>query len=570
MRGQKGICLLCRHTLKLHSSIPSTKRLASSRSNEPFILPRLVIDLDATDSKLVRRWEDIEIEEDPAPPEQPTVRGDRESMKEKAGTDELRRTVPLKTLITMPPDLLNYALLGDPMATTSRRYPQLRKLFQSRMIQPKDNAETKVQQLTFNFLIDETERFAASGFPEASELAIVDHITEIKVFSKLHRTISMLSRTIEGCQFLARNSIAILESIRNCRKAQSVLETTSNSLPEKVTARMVLRMLNNLQLNMESKGVDFGPRLSNAGLYYAGKVLNLPALWKYLQILCANSYATEWRTVAALGDVFRINRINKINRHPLRGFVPSAARISDFLRLLTGWEKDGIRQDGEERSLSFASLCHQHSSTEFLTCLYPKYLLALGELKCTQALWAEWKSTEVNAEYMPFPSLFRGAEHMRFRARMFAFAFLVGGDKLRALEVLRWVPVGHEDIFTKGYEELIRTWTYEDAPNLSSGEWLLALIHDHYTFNNVWPKPDLLDEMKEAIAHLPKDPLEALNQLNRFVLEGLSIMTRKRRYVGWEKNSIGQVGLAIRLERPDWGYWRPKELFSESKLKDPE
>ena len=212
MRGQKGICLFCRHALKLHPSIPTTKRLASSRSNEPFILPRLVIDLDAADSKLVRRWEDIVLEENPAPPEEPTVRGYRQSMekKKKDGTVNLLPTSSLKTLITMPPDLLNYALLGDPIATTSIWYPQVRKLFQSRMIQPEDNTETKLQQLTFNFLIDETERFAASGFPEVSELAIVDQITEIKVFSKLHRTISMLSRTVEGCQFLARNSIAIL------------------------------------------------------------------------------------------------------------------------------------------------------------------------------------------------------------------------------------------------------------------------------------------------------------------------------------------------------------------------
>ena len=71
---------------------------------------------------------------------------------------------------------------------------------------------------------------------------------------------------------------------------------------------MVLRLLNNLQLNMESKGVDFGPRLSNAGLYYAGKLQRLPAVRKYLQILCANSYATDWRTVAALRFVFRTAR----------------------------------------------------------------------------------------------------------------------------------------------------------------------------------------------------------------------------------------------------------------------
>jgi hypothetical protein len=564
MRGQKGICLFCRHALKLRPSIPFTKRLASSRSNEPFILPRLVIDLDAADSKLVRRWEDIVLEENPAPPKEPTVRGYRQSMekKKKDGKFKLLPISPLKTLITMPPDLLNYALLGDPTATRSIRYPQARKLFQSRMIQPEDSAETKLQQLTFNFLIDETERFAASGFPESSELAIVDQITEIKVFSKLHRTIAMLSRTVEGCQFLARNSIAILESIRKCRKAQKDVRPSSRS-SEMFNAKMVLRLLNNLQLNMESKGVDFGPRLSNAGLYYAGKLQRLPALRKYLQILCANSYATDWRTVAALRFVFRTSmyEISVVKRDDMK---------SEFLRLLTGWEKDGIRQDGEKRSLSFASLCHQDSSTEFLTCIYPKYLLALGEVKCTEALWAEWKSAEANAEYMPFPSFFRGAEHMRFRARMFAFAFLVGGDKLRALEVLRWVPTDHEDKFTKGYQGLISTWTYVDAPNLSSGEWLLALIHDHYLFNNVWPNTDLLNEMKEAIAYLPKGPLEALNELNRFVLEGLDANDKERRHVGWEKNTSGQAGLAIRLEEAGPVYWRPEELFSEPELKDPE
>jgi hypothetical protein len=185
-------------------------------------------------------------------------------------------------------------------------------------------------------------------------------------------------------------------------------------------------------------------------------------------------------------------------------------------------------------------------------------------------LWAEWKSAEANAEYMPFPSFFRGAKHMRFRARMFAFAFLVGGDKLRALEVLRWVPTDHEDKFTKGYQGLISTWTYVDAPNLSSGEWLLALIHDHYLFNNVWPNTDLLNEMKEAIAYLPKGPLEALNELNRFVLEGLDANDKERRHVGWEKNTSGQAGLAIRLEEAGPVYWRPEELFSEPELKDPE
>jgi hypothetical protein len=157
---------------------------------------------------------------------------------------------------------------------------------------------------------------------------------------------------------------------------------------------------------------------------------------------------------------------------------------------------------------------------------------------------------------------------------MFAFALLVGGDKQRALEVLRSVPTTHEDTFTEGYHVLIKTWQYRggaypSAPNISSGEWLLALIHDHYSFNNVWPNAGLLEEMKRAIRYLPNDPLETLNQLHRFVLDGLQGNDSKLRYVGWERNIIGQEGLSIIPEEAtEAEYWRPEELFSEPKLKE--
>lgn len=531
------------------------------------MLPRLVIDLDAADSKLVRRWEDLE-DEDPVSLKEPSLRGRREIMKKKYGTlgkGKVRPTVPLRTLNTMPPDLLSYALLGDPLATgASKRNPQLRKLFRSRMVQPEDSAETKLQQLTLNFTMDEAERFSATGFGEASELAIVDHITEIKAFSRLHRTISMLSRTIEGCQFLARNGFAILESIRSCRKEQGDRRGNLTLPTEKITGNMVLRLLNNLQLNMESKGVEIGPRLCNAGLYYAGKTFNLPAIRKYLQILWANSYTIDWRAVAALRALVRAMK------HTPKGLDQSKHnKKSDVLQLVTGWEEEGNQQDGGKRNLSFASLLHQDTSTDFLMCLYPRYLLALGELKSSWALWAEWMSAEADADKMRFPALLRGDEHLRFRARMFAFALLVGGDKQRALEVLRSVPTTHEDTFTEGYHVLIKTWqyrgvTYTGAPNISSGEWLLALIHDHYIFNNVFPSAGLLEEMKRAIRYLPNDPLETLNQLDRFVLEGLQAKDRRLSYVGWGRNIIGQEGLSIIPEgATEAEYWRPEKLFSE-------
>lgn len=572
MRGQKGICILCRRAFELPRPVSSTRRLASSRANEPYVLPRLVIDLDAADSKFVRRWEDLveEEEENLAPPEQPSLRGRRESMKKKYGTVEegkMRPTVPLKILKTTPPDLFSYALLGDPEATgTSKRNPQLRALFRSRMVQPEDSAETKLQQLTYDFTLDEAERFRASGFGDASELAIVDHITEIRVFSKLRRTISMLSRTVEGCQFLARNSTAILESIRLCRKENGNRELGLSC--EIVTGNMVLRLLNNLQLNMESKGVEFGPRLSNAGLYYAGKTAHIVATRKYLQLLRAHSYATDWRTVSALRGLFRAMKYTPQGLDLSKHF-----KKSDFLRLVSGWE-EGIQQDDKERGLSFASLFAQDSSASFSTWLYPRYLLALGELKRNKALWAEWKSAEQTKFRLQFPPAFRGDEQSRFRTRMFAFAFLIGGDRHRALEVLQSVLEDHEDIFIPGYHELIKNWNPSgralvNAVNISSGEWLLALIHDHYSFNNVWPNVNLLEVMRRAIRYLSKNPLETVNQLDRFVLEGLEGNDRKMRRVGWERNHIGQEGLSIIAEgATEAEYWRPEKLFSEQRLED--
>ena len=528
------------------------------------MLPRLVIDLDAADSKLVRRWEDLtEEEKDQTLPKQPSLRGRPETMKKKYGTLEagkVRPTVPLKTLKATPADLLEYALLGDPIAAgTSTRNPQFRKLFRSRMVQPEDNAETKLQQLTYDFTLDEAESLRASGFGEASETAIVNQIYAINVPSRLHRTISMLSRTTEGCQFLARNSSAVLESVRLCRKANSSRIIGADRL----TGNMVLRMLNNLQLNMESKGVEFGPRFSNAGIYYAAKTSNLPAVRKYLQFMHANSYATDWRTVAALKELFRAMKSTPYGIDASKHF-----KKSDFLLLVTGWE-EGIPQYGKNRDLSFASLFSQDNTTGFSTCLYPRYLLSLGELKQNKTLWAEWES--VGKSHLP--PVFRGDHHLRFRARMFAFAFLVGGDRTRALEVLRSVPPGHEDICITGHRELIKNWEYSggthtNAPNISSGEWLLCLIHDHYSFNNVWPKPSLLEVMKRTTGDLSKDPLDELNQLNRFVLVGLKWQGNERqmKYVGWEKNQIGQEGLSIRTEgATEAEYWRPEKLIEEAK-----
>jgi hypothetical protein len=60
-----------------------------------------------------------------------------------------------------------------------------------------------------------------------------------------------------------------------------------------------------------------------------------------------------------------------------------------------------------------------------------------------------------------------------------------------------------------------------------------------------------------------------VNQLDRFVLEGLDGNDSKKRRVGWERNHIGQEGLSIIAEgATEAEYWRPEKLFSEQRLED--
>lgn len=563
MRGQKGVCLLCRHALESRQSINVTKRFRSSRAKEPYVLPRLVIDLDAADCKLVRKLEDLE-EDTPEPLGNPKAKQRRlyEEMKKEYGTigdRKFKEKVPLKTLNTMPPDLLFYALLGDPIASRTKKNAQLRTLFRSRMIQPEDSAETKLQQLTLNYTADEAERLRSSRFGEVDEVAIVEQIRECRVFSKLHRMISMLSQTREGCQFLGRNGSAIMESVSSCRRGQSM-----NPRVETVTSNMALRMFNNLQLNMESKGVELGTRLCNGALHYAGRSYNLPAVRKYLQILRSNSYATDWRTVSALKHVFQGTKSTP------RGIDPSQHyKREEVLRLLSGWEEGGMPRDGEQRDISFADIFGQDYSVDFTTCLYPRYIIGLGELGLNDALWAEWESQD----QLRIPALIQGDGHRRFRARMFALAFMVAKDQKGALEVLASVPIDHDDNTPADYAKLIQSWDHSvggnvSAPNRSSGEWLLALISEHYTFHTMRMTDNLLGFVKTTIKELSKDPLKTFDALNRLLVPDVDIDFTTRKVADWswkgEKEGLlvmSEEGGVINRQKPL--YWKPETPIFE-------
>jgi hypothetical protein len=522
------------------------------------MLPRLVIDLDAADSKVVRRLEDLEgdaLESPEDPKAMPLSAGSMQKKHRSIEEGEQKfRPQALKSLTTMPPDLLTYALLGDPIATRMRDEMQLRELFRSRGIQPQDNAETKLQQLTLDFTTNAEEMLRDSDFREANEGAIMKQISACRMFSQLHRMVSMLSRNREGCQLLVRNGSAIMESVRKFRKRQFV------DRPFPLT---ILLMLNNLQLNLESKGVPIGPPLCNAALYYAARVYNLPAIQKYLRILLENSYATNFRTVWALKILFWAMESTPKGTDPKLQYETTAV-----LRLVTGWEGGRAPRESEQRDLSFACLFYQDYSADFTTCLYPRYIMGLGELRQSDALWAEWKSEDE----LRFPALIRGNDHMRFRAQMFALAFMVAKDQTRALEVLESVPMEHEDNVPADHASLIQNWRWlpsgggdSNVPNTSCGEWLLTLIFEHHRFHGAWETSGLLQFMKTTIAGLSRDPVETLNALGRFLVQNLKIEHFTVRSLDWVMRN-GEEGLFIMSpngEGHEPVYWKPERPLSK-------
>ncbi len=100
------------------------------------------------------------------------------------------------------------------------------------------------------------------------------------------------------------------------------------------------------------------------------------------------------------------------------------------------------------------------------------------------------------------------------------------------------------------------------APNISSGEWLLALIYEHYSFNNVWGTDGLFQMVKNTIKELSKDPVETVSILGRFLVTDLDLDYSKVRNLEWSMRDGG--GLLIkRMEDGKPLYWKPDRPISE-------
>ncbi len=356
-----------------------------------------------------------------------------EQRHEDVNLPKLKGTAPLDIEAVTAPDLLSYALLGNPNAAPTPGNSLLRQQFHRLKVHPLDKADTKIKRLVYGFTTDAAKTLEVAGFTPENEPLIVEEMRNCRNFAKLRRLLSMLSSTTKGCEFLAANGQAVANGIYNCEQHRE---------ERNVTPAVVSCVLNDLVLNMLSKRVEIGPDLCNAGLYFASKSSCLLSIRNFLRIKKQYSYESRIESRSVVNRLVTSHRRKFYDPTPYQNLEE---RNREILTLLTGWQSGGIPSPGEERQACFASdvftnVLGEHESSH-LIC-------ALGYIGASDSIWHEWESDPVSVflrsgspndhafSYLRIgPSLCN--QYIRSRVEVFVLAFLMAEDRKRALDVLR-------------------------------------------------------------------------------------------------------------------------------------
>jgi hypothetical protein len=398
------------------------------------------------------------------------------------------------------PDLFEYALKGDPLAPQfSKRPPVLRTLFKAHRIHPLDNAESKIKRLTHDITPDSSIMLGRAGISLELEPSILKDIQTCTSWARFHRMMSILSSTRQGCESLAENGEAVVLGIIECRKRQSKAD---ESPP---LAEQVLMFLNNLTLNMRSRGVQVGPHLCNAGLYYASIAGAIPAVKMYPKISQDASYPTNSQTEKAVAHLARYVLRNTLpNSRYLKG--PRNSHQDAIVLFWLGGNKDDGPSSGKERQPSFADLLSHElehiGATSVRLDLHSRYLLILGEIGFSQTLLYEWKRL---GDPKIYPSLPADSDDQPSKY-VSTIAFLLAKDRSRPLSILEAITGGGENA------------ALGRSPRLT----LVAIrksLSLHYSLRGLSPSEGFRKQMKISI---PKGPENALNAIDRLLVNEFS------------------------------------------------
>lgn len=528
MSGQDAICLLCQRASRI-THLPKLRRGYSSsrqRSREPYILRRLVIDLDSSDNKYVRPAEDGET---PTPSTQDckprgfTIQRRPVRMLKLKGWEN---NGPFNIRTTTPLDILSYALEGPPMwrlpATHSNS--ELLELFKERRILSSDSTQAKLEQLLDGFSSDEASNLRTAGFGVESGNSISFQLRKrYTSFREFSRAISMLSSTVDGCRFLATSG-AVEGGIKSCFEHRP----HNHSHEQKPPISAIIQLLNNLHVNMKSKGISIGPHLCGVGLLYSAMGFQLQSTRKYIQTMVDNDYPTHGLTHYAITALLSRNwdqlRMSQtLHDEPL---VDANSRRTAF-SVLTGCDPEGQFRPLEQRGASFATLIRQDRNRDFNMNLYPAYIITLGKMGESKAILQEFSTIQDQN----LPGILRGVNGSTRKACLHAVAFILAKDMENAAAVLKT--------------------GFADGSHESEGDVMWPIVSQLYRAHHINVTGSLERTLKDFVG---KDWQTALDLIERLIdLDSLSIPEgRHWRFADWVENEdgIGQAVVKHRLDVP--------------------
>jgi len=599
-RTQARVCPLCQLASKPRfpavSSRPYWKRSSESyrlwrsstqlwlgdkqtRKAEPYILPRLILDLDAHDSPYVQKIEDLPLEETVN-----LIRGydragkseyecdergagnSRMGQKGNSKTRSLTREVATTThrrkvkrsqktidalspfrMTVSPTDLLLYAFRGYPTDLHSEKrlkFPDISKLLDAHNVTPIDNARVGTRSLIYDFTKDgETTLKNVQFKPEREEMISLALSTCLDWYD-FRKSVFILASTDAGRNYLRQRGGAIV----GCLKRISRFRLDSHSSTY-ISFNEALRFLNHLSFNMMSNDVDIGERLCNAGIFYSTECASLPALKKYIQIAVDNKYEADVRTRAALQSLCK-TLASPVELQPKLQVRKEG--IEEMQSFLTGWKTDCGAESGDEKQTCFADFFPEGyfvGTAKF--SLYYNYILGLAVIGWKASLHREYLRLE---NYDP-PMFSAGMKGL-----LFATAYVIANDLSMALTVLEkdpppppsesksrtksGLPNTMEDNLAHGQNIDVDLTSLEHMPTRStdfyqgpsSKTMISIMLPIFYRLHGISPGDSKLRELPAAFPQEPKEALEIIERLFDADSLDLHLVTSRTRQIPAESS----------------------------------
>lgn len=494
MKGRNAVCVFCRHNALIKKPIRASQRWRTT--TEPFVLPRVVIVLDAADNKNVKQFEEMSKEEKKlnldghVPP--------RTFQKVHAATKGYNRPPRLhiksREEVRTPSDLLSYALAGDLADAghvTQPSYDSRRRKYSR---QSHDESARIMRDLASGFVVDGNQRLVDHGFDfSPASIETLHHGSlDARNLRSLRDVFSQYSTTKEGCEVLAERADFIAKILKRVRK---------NASHTPLDPVATLQVLNNLRLAMESKCVEFHPLLASRAMYYATQVPTLAIVRLYLtqygNVIHENERYIRRVPVELAGIVLETEMLAKHSGKDVED------RRMDALSVLTGWTTGSPTPD-EQRQPSIGTMfANDALRPRGMNEVHQAYICAITQLGLLDLLTTEVEKSRTYLQELPEN---RAMHILRF-SHWYALAYTLAGDIDKARQLLELRPPS---------EQQNHRTTKVERHQFSDFLW------NHYRSLKLHLPPELKEKIQTDFKSIPADTDGALALFERYLIRDYS------------------------------------------------